>query len=289
MIDLHCHTSISDNSDSIEAVLDQAKHNGVDHLAITDHDTTLGLARAAEYSRKIGITLIPGIEISAYDFTRNRRAHLLGLFIETGHPVLEHLCAPMRAERQQAARQMVERLIQAGYPLTWAEVAELAKESTNVYKQHIMHVLFKKGYTDTIYGDLYRKLFARAGAGHKQGAAYVSVHYLDAFEAIRAIRAAGGVPVLAHPGQFDNFAAVSEWVRAGLEGIEVYHPLHDSQAERHALQLAEKYDLVISGGSDYHGFYSDTGSRIGDKGVGHHALEMIETRKKRMTQTRCIH
>ncbi|MCL1632168.1 PHP domain-containing protein [Sporolactobacillus sp. CPB3-1] len=281
MIDLHCHTSISDNSDSIETVLDQAKHNGVDFLAITDHDTTSGIARAVSYGKKIGVTVIPGIEISGYDYARDRRAHLLGLFIDPEHPAIETLCRPMREERAQASKEMVDRLITLGYSITWEEVAAHAADSTNVYKQHIMHTLIDKGYTDAIYGDLYHQLFARG-----QGSAYVPVHYLDARDAIQTIRAAGGVPILAHPGQFDNFTAVPEWVRAGLEGIEVYHPLHDSLAEQQAMQLAEKHGLVISGGSDYHGFYSDTGSSIGDKGIDRHAYEAIKFRKQLIARSR---
>ncbi|MFT8871591.1 MAG: hypothetical protein ABF868_04780 [Sporolactobacillus sp.] len=101
-----------------------------------------------------------------------------------------------------------------------------------------------------------------------------------------AIRAAGGVPILAHPGQFDNFSAVGEWVRAGLEGIEVYHPLHDSRHEQRAAELAEKYGLIISGGSDYHGFYTDTGSAPGDKGITAAEFEAICFRKHLVERSR---
>ncbi|MFT8708350.1 MAG: PHP domain-containing protein [Sporolactobacillus sp.] len=286
MIDLHCHTSISDNSYSIEDVLNLAKKNKVNRLAITDHDTTFGLKRAIHYGEQVGVEVIPGIEISGYDFSRDRRAHILGLFIVPGHPALETLCRPMRLAREQAAYKMVEKVIRLGYAITWEQAMELAKNGTNVYKQHIMHALIQKGYTKEIYGDLYRELFSRGSETSEQGKAYVAVRYLDAAAAIRAIRAAGGVPILAHPGQFDNFSAVPEWVRAGLEGIEVYHPLNNHQSEERAGQLASKYNLVISGGSDFHGFYTDTGSTPGSRGISEDAFEAI---KKRAAKIRALH
>lgn len=264
-IDLHCHTNTSDNSFSIGDVVHIAGRNGVDHLAITDHDTTIGLDRAVNLGKSAGIDIIPGIEISAYDFRRDRRAHILGLYVKPGHPALERLCGPLREARQNASYQMVEKLVRAGYEISWKEVSKLAEAGTGVFKQHIMHVLIQKGYTSAIYSSLYKKLFYRGDDRSHAGAAFVPVRYLDAGDAIHAIREAGGVPVLAHPGQFDNFSAVADWVREGLEGIEVRHPLHGKQAEQRAQELAAKYHLVQTGGSDFHGFYSDTDSVPGLK------------------------
>lgn len=275
-IDLHCHTNISDNSFSIEEVLHIAKRNHVDHLAITDHDTTVGLRRAINLGKSRGVEIIPGIEISAYDFLRDRRAHILGLYVHPDHPALEKLCQPLRDARQNASRQMVEKLVKAGYEIEWEEVSRLAEAGTGVFKQHIMHVLIKKGYTNSIYGDLYKKLFSR---GEPKGTAFVPLRYLEATNAIQAIRAAGGVPVLAHPGQFDNFPAIAEWVRAGLEGIEVRHPLNNRQAEQKALDLADRYHLVRTGGSDFHGFYTDTGSLPGLKTTEPSWFEALKIRR----------
>lgn len=279
IIDLHCHTNVSDNSYSIEEVLQIAHQNHVDKLAITDHDTTLGLNRALDLGEKIGIEIIPGIEISAYDFQRNRRAHILGLFVQPGHPALETLCRPLRETRQSASQQMVEKLIQSGYDISWEQVAQLAEGGTGVYKQHIMHALILKGYTDAIYSPLYKTLFFRGDSDHPQGTAFIPIRYIDVKQAIHAILAAGGVPVLAHPGQFDNFSAVPGWVREGLEGIEVYHPLHNEQAEQKAAHLAEKYNLVQTGGSDFHGFYIDTGSVPGLKSIDKNNFEILKIRR----------
>jgi predicted metal-dependent phosphoesterase TrpH len=281
MIDLHCHTNISDNSFSIEEVIGLAKDKGVKHLAITDHDTTKGLLQAIQIGQTLGVEIIPGIEISAYDYERNRRAHILGLYITPDHPSIAELCGPLVAKRHEASWQMVKLIKNAGYDITWEEVNALCEGGTGVYKQHIMHALLNKGYTDKIYGDLYQKLFKRGEPLQEKGLAFVSIDYIDVLDAIRVIKEAGGIPVLAHPGQFDNFSAVDEWARAGLEGIEVLHPLHDNKDEIKARAIAEKLNLIQTGGSDFHGFYGESANNyIGSKSIGYEHFNQLLERKK---------
>ncbi|UAL53671.1 PHP domain-containing protein [Metabacillus dongyingensis] len=263
MIDLHCHTKISDCSFTTEEVISMAEQKGVTHLAITNHDTTSGLSEAAEIGMALGVSIIPGIEISAFDFTRGNRAHILGLYVTPGHEAISELCQPLIEQRNKASQMMVRILIEAGYDLSWDEVEELAAGGTGVYKQHIMHALLKKGYTNSIYGTLYKKLFSKGRNEKERGMAYIPIEYVSAEDAIKAIRRAGGIPVLAHPGQFHNFDAVEEWVQLGLEGIEVNHPLHNQTDRIKAGHLAERFNLIQTGGSDFHGFYSDTQSEIG--------------------------
>lgn len=263
MIDLHVHTKISDNSLTAEEVIKLAKSKGISHLAITDHDTTQGLEEAIARSVQIGVGIIPGIEISAYDVLRNKRAHILGLDIEPGHPALEALCSPMLKSRNEASFKMVQRIIALGYDLDWEEVQKHAEGGTGVFKQHIMHALLDHGYCDRIYGDLYQTLFHRGNSTQPQGLAYIPLEYVDAAAAIQAVREAGGIPVLAHPGQFDNFEAIDKWVKQGLEGIEVYHPSHRPEDIQISLAYAKEYNLMITGGSDFHGFYGDLPVELG--------------------------
>lgn len=263
MIDLHCHTKISDNSMPAVEILQLAKKKGIQTLAITDHDTTKGLREAVTEGQKLGIEVIPGIELSAYDYKRNKRAHILGFFIEPGHASLENLCRPLVEKRHEASRQMVERIIGAGYDISWTEVEKHAEGGTGVYKQHIMHALLDKGYCERIYCDLYRELFKRGNSPESQGLAYIPLEYLDAVLAIKAVREAGGVAVIAHPGQLGNFDAIGEWAEAGLEGIEVFHESHSDEDLKKSLELAEKFNLVITGGSDFHGFYGETPVELG--------------------------
>ncbi|QRG69066.1 PHP domain-containing protein [Brevibacillus choshinensis] len=278
-VDLHCHTNLSDCSHSFEEIVELAVKEGVTHLAITNHDTTLGLVQMVEQGKAKGVEIIPGIEISAYDFARNRRVHVLGYYVQPGHPAIDRICSPLIERRHQASAVMVQTLIEAGYELTWEQVMSYAKGGTGVYKQHIMHALIEKGYTTSIYGDLYKKLFSRGQNGEKPGIAYIPLEYVTAKDAIAAIRQANGIPVLAHPGQYGSFEAVPELVEFGLEGIEVWHPLHDTDAEDRAKQLAVQYDLIMTGGTDFHGFYGEKEVVLGEKCPGLSAVHALQARQ----------
>lgn len=277
--DLHCHTNISDCSFSFEEIIELALQENVSHLAITNHDTTRGLKEMVTLGSRKGVEIIPAIEISAYDFHRNRRVHILGYFIEIGHEALEELCGPLLEKRHQASYKIVNKLIEAGYSLTWEQVKKYAEGGTGVYKQHIMHALIDNGYTDSIYGDLYKRLFSRGHDGETRGIAFLPVKYLDARLAVKAVLEAGGVPVLAHPGQYKSFEIVPELVESGLQGIEVWHPLHGSEDEEKAKQLAAEFDLIMTGGSDFHGFYDEKKAAIGSKDPGLQAVDALKKRK----------
>ncbi|WP_227013832.1 PHP domain-containing protein [Paenibacillus psychroresistens] len=259
--DLHCHTNVSDNSFSIEEVIKQAKAADLTHLAITDHDTTAGIQEALLYGEQNQLQIIPGIEISASDPKRDRRAHILGLYIDPHHPALDNVCKPTLLSRQEATRQMVSIVADMGYNISWELVNSYAKTGTTVYKQHIMHALMDLGYCEEINGELQRKLFSRSAKD--AGKALIPLAYPSAEDAIRAIRKAGGVAVLAHPGQLGNFEAIEEWVSFGLQGLEVYHPSHSTADTELALQLAEKYSLAVTGGADYHGIYGSEDFPLG--------------------------
>lgn len=277
--DMHCHTRISDNSFTIAEVIAIAKRQGVTHLAITDHDTTAGLEEAAALGAEHDVVIIPGIEITAYDYKRQVKAHILGYFVESGHFAIEELCKPVRERRHEASYVMVKKLIEMGYDLTWEEVKRYASGGTGVYKQHIMHALIDKGYCSDIYSPLYKKLFNSGENDSPAGGAYVPIEYVDAADAIRTIRSAGGVPVLAHPGQFGNFEAVLEWVEIGLEGIEVKHPLHSRDDEERAEALGQLYGLVCTGGSDFHGFYGHASHMLGGWNPGIACVDRLRDRK----------
>lgn len=279
-VDLHCHTNISDCSLSFEQILELAWEEMVTHLAITNHDTTKGLEEMVLLGKEKGIEIIPGIEISAFDFKRNRRIHVLGYFIKPGHPVLEELCSPLLQQRSQASQIMVDNLIKAGYSISWEQVIEYAKDGTGVYKQHIMHALIEEGYADSIYGDLYKKLFSRGQDGELPGIAFVPIQYVDAAAAIQTIIKAGGVPVLAHPGQYQSFEAVPELVEAGLQGIEVWHPLHGPEEEMTAKKYAAEFDLIMTGGTDFHGFYGEKEVVLGSKNPGVQSIERLKKLKE---------
>lgn len=283
MIDLHVHTKVSDNSLSASEVIRLAKGKGITHLAITDHDTTKGLHEAIILGQEIGLGIVPGIEISAYDYQRNKRAHILGLFIEPGHPSLDLLCTPLLQSRNQASSEMVKKIIDAGYDISWEDVQKY-EGGTGVYKQHIMHALQDKGYCKSIYCDLYKALFRRGSSSESQGIAYIQLEYIDAQAAIQAVREAGGIAVLAHPGQLNNFDAIDEWVEIGLEGIEVFHPSHNEDDRQTSLQYARKHNLIITGGSDFHGFYGEKLVELGCLELDEECIDELLSRKRQRSR-----
>lgn len=274
-VELHCHTTFSDGSLSVRETLILAKEKGVTHLAITDHDTTGGIETALELGSSLGIEIIPGIEISAYDFRREKRAHILGYFVQPEHEALKKLCEPLIARRQEASHKMVEILSDAGYKITWEQVLPYAGD-TGVFKQHIMHALVTAGYSNSIFSNLAQTLFSRGEGSHPRGVAYVPLKYIDVIEAIQAVRSAGGVPILAHPGQYDNLPAVPEWVNAGLKGLEVKHPAHDAETEQRVNRLAQDFKLIATGGSDFHGLYSEHSFSLGEKNPWIKSVQALE-------------
>ncbi|NGP45093.1 PHP domain-containing protein [Bacillaceae bacterium SIJ1] len=278
-VELHCHTTVSDGSYTFLELLDLAEKEEVGCLAVTNHDTTKDIVEMIAIGKERGIDIIPSIEISAFDFLRKRRVHILGYFIEPGHEAIEQLCSPLVTQRHQASLQMIDKLIAAGYEITLEQVMTYAEGGTGIYKQHIMRALIDQGYTSSYFGDLYKKLFSRGQNGMEVGIAYIPLEYVDAKAAVAAVRKAGGVPVLAHPGQYGNFEAVPELVEGGLQGIEVWHPLHDKEDETLAQELAHKYDLVMTGGSDFHGIYGEKDVTLGSKSPGASCLEELKQRK----------
>jgi predicted metal-dependent phosphoesterase TrpH len=282
--ELHCHTNLSDGSFTFDEIIKLALKEDVSHLAITNHDTTKDLEDMVRKGKERGVQVIPGIEISAFDFKRNTRVHILGYYIDPGHSAIEAICGPLLERRHQGCCTMVSRLMEAGYSITLEQVAKYAQGGTGIYKQHIMHALIEQGYTTTIYGDLYKKLFSRGQDGEGPGIAYIPMDYVDAKAAIHAVLQAGGVPILAHPGQYRNFEAVPELVESGLQGIEVWHPLHGPNDEVNAQEYALKYDLLMTGGSDFHGFYGEKEVELGSKSPGLDIVKAIKARKEALVK-----
>lgn len=242
--DLHIHTTVSDCNYSIEEVVAEAVRCGVTHMAITDHDTVAGNKRAVKAGEKYGIMVSPGIEISAFDYKRNKKAHLLGYNV-TGEEVTK-LCNPLLEMRNNTSKKMHKVVGKKGYDVSWKDITRHAGE-TGVFKQHIMLALIERGYTDRIYGDLYRSLFKG------RGEANIPLEYPDIFDAVKAVKDEGGIAVLAHPAQLKNEDIISELAENGLDGIEVYHPDHTESDVERLLKIASEHNLLVSGGSDFHG------------------------------------
>ncbi|MEG0376379.1 MAG: phosphatase, partial [Raoultibacter sp.] len=228
----------------------------------TNHDTTVGLDQAIASGKARGITVIGGIEISAYDPRRKRKVHVLGYGLADNSPAIAALCTPILARREANSRWQLERLLEAGYDVDLELVERLAGASTALYKQHLMAGLTEDPYGSDTYKSLYRGLFKESGI------CVSDIEYVDACDAVRAIREDGGVPVLAHPGQLGSYPMVDELVECGLMGIEKYHPDHRVKDWALCATLAESRGLICTGGSDYHGAFGSVphlGYRITDR------------------------
>lgn len=245
--DYHVHSTMSDGSDTFEQVLAQARERGIERLAFTNHDTTAGLDEARELGERMGVQVVGGIEVSAYDFERGRKVHVLGLGVEEGAPALAALCGPTLQRRNANTHWQLDRLLEAGYAVDVERALELGGASTCLYKQHLMAALTDEPFTSAGYRTLYRSLFKNGGICDRD------IAYVDARDAVRAIVEDGGLAVLAHPGQLDSYDLLPHLVACGLGGIERFHPDHGPADRERCAKLAEEYGLVCTGGSDYHG------------------------------------
>ncbi|MDC7223458.1 MAG: PHP domain-containing protein [Spirochaetales bacterium] len=247
--DLHVHSRHSDGSQSVEELIREAAEKGLGAISLTDHDTVSSLPEALLWGERLGVNVIPGIEISAFDYEKGRKIHLLGYGFRPEAPHITALCAPLRQRRHENTLRQIGLLEKAGYPVTLAEVEEEAAGAPCLYKQQIMMVLIKKGLTDSIFSPLYKKLFK--GDGICRG----DIEYVDVFDALEAIKADGGYPVLAHPGQQDSFDLVPRLAEKGLWGLELNHEDNSPEDRTRLEELARRYDLALTGGSDTHGVY----------------------------------
>lgn len=245
--DLHLHSTFSDGSMGPGEILLAARRAGLGAIAITDHDTSAHVALSVELGRRYGVASIPGIEISAYDFQRGRKVHILGYGFRLPAFSIEGLCAPLREARHANSLRAIERLRELGYPIDADEVAAAFGCPPVLYKQHLMALLTSKDLADGIYGSAYRRLFK--GDGPCSG----DIVYVDAFDAVEAVKRDGGLAFLAHPGQTDSFDLVPALVEAGLDGIEVNHSDNGPAQREKTRSLCALHSLLASGGSDAHG------------------------------------
>ncbi|MDR2655251.1 MAG: PHP domain-containing protein [Oscillospiraceae bacterium] len=253
--DLHTHSTYSDGSLNIKSLFKSAKLSGLGAIALSDHDTMAGIPIARKEADKAGIKLIPAVEISAEDPGNSRKVHILAYFIQDSD-LIEKVCRPWLEKRRQNCLNALEDIRRMGYPIDADDVLQYT-ESGVIYKQHIMRALMDRGFTLSVYGELYNRLFIKDG-----GERYKS-SYMSAFEAIELVLQAGGLPVLAHPYIYDSMGLLPALVKSGLRGIECFHPSQNAERIKTVIEAAGKYGLFLTGGSDFHGFYSSRGAALG--------------------------
>lgn len=241
--DLHVHTNYSDGTMTPEEVVDEAIRFGVSTIAITDHDTVEGVMVAYSYGHGKNLHIIPGIEFSSY--LSPSEIHILGYFIDVNNDFLQKVIKQSREDRINRIYAMVEKLRNLQVDIDPQEILTLAGKGSPG-RMHVAEIIWKRGYCDSII-----ESFSKYIGDNKP--AYVPKKTLTPQQAIELITDAGGVPVLAHPGLTQRDNVIEDLVKYGLKGIEVYYPTHTPQAIEKYLNMAKKYNLAVTGGSDFHG------------------------------------
>ncbi|MEU6621687.1 PHP domain-containing protein [Streptomyces litmocidini] len=247
-IDLHTHSTASDGTDSPAELVRNAAAAGLDVVALTDHDTTRGHAEAIAALPE-GLTLVTGAELSCR--MDGIGLHMLAYLFDPEEPALLAERELVRDDRVPRARGMVAKLQELGVPVTWEQVARIAGDGS-VGRPHVAEALVELGVVPDVSGAFTPEWLADGGR------AYVEKHELDPVDAIRLVKAAGGVTVFAHPlavkrGQVLPEASVARLAEAGLDGIEVDHMDHDEATRARLRGLAKELGLLTTGSSDYHG------------------------------------
>jgi 3',5'-nucleoside bisphosphate phosphatase len=245
-IDLHTHSTASDGLYTPDELVQLAYQAHLETIGLADHDTLGGLADAIQAGERLGVEVIPAVEINTDLPQRRGEAHVLGYFVEYRQVEFQQSLLVLREARRVRGERMVDKLRQQGVAISWERVRELAAGS--VGRPHIARALIEAGYASDV-SDAFAKWIGPGRPG------YVPRYKVTPENAVRLIRSAYGVPVLAHPAQIGD--AIDEVIvamsSAGMQGLECYYGDYDDQTVERLLALADRFHLIPTGGSDYHG------------------------------------
>lgn len=259
--DLHTHTIYSDGLCTPRQLVEKAKAVGLEGVALTDHDTVDGISEFLQAGKRYGLVCLPGVELSTE--YQGIECHILGYRIDYHHRGLLTRLQQVIMSRKARAERILELLAEHGLKLSWSDVVQDAPGDF-VGRFQIYRAMKAKRLIDD---DQYKQAFYYYLG--PQGVAYVPHRELSSLEAIHLIQAAGGVPVLAHPGRSVSHDKIRTLVLYGLEGIEVYHPLHPPELIQELTTFAKQLGLLITGGSDFHGV-------PGERELGSNHIERTE-------------
>lgn len=257
-IDLHLHSTASDGTTAPSGVVELAAACRLRSIALTDHDSTAGIAEAREAGSRLGVELLAGIEVSTA--VKRGELHMLGYLIDPETDILRARLQQFRESREQRAATMVARLQEGGISITLERVLAFAAGGA-IGRPHLARALVEAGQATSV-SDAFDRFLVPGRVG------YVPHFRLTPPEAIELIHAAKGVAVLAHPystGAVETI--VPELVAAGLDGLEVFYSLYNDEQQAFLAMLAGQHDLVPTGGSDFHGTGEREGHEIGSASV----------------------
>lgn len=255
-IDLHAHTRHSDGTFTPTELIEESARRGVVVQAVTDHDTMGGMEEALAAGERLGVRVVWGVEYSSRDAAGD--VHVLGFFPgKPAQPFLD-LLGRQREERRTRAGLVMERLKALNILVTWADLKAAGASDDSVGRPHVARALVAKRYAGSV-SEAFKRWLAPTRP------AYVKHAVPLPEEAVRAIREAGGVPVVAHPGHLKDPDTIGRMLDAGLLGIEVYHPDHRPEQVTAFAALARTRGLIATGGSDFHGLREERYAKPGDR------------------------
>jgi 3',5'-nucleoside bisphosphate phosphatase len=272
VIDLHLHTTASDGVCRPSELVDMAWRAGIRTMSVTDHDTVAAVAEIAALTREIGMTFVPGIEITAVHDGRD--VHVLGYFIDPESGPFAEFLQLQRADRVRRLGEMVDRLAELGKPINREKVLAKKEAGGSLGRPLVARALVKAGHAadmrqafDELIGDGRPAFVPRVGSSPS--------------DVVSIISQAGGVASLAHPGLLKRDDLIPALAEAGLPALEAFHSDHSPETTEHYLALAERYGLAVSGGSDYHGEPVRRKSAFGRIGLPIEHFERLSARARK--------
>jgi predicted metal-dependent phosphoesterase TrpH len=243
-VDLHLHSDRSDGRVDPAGVMAAAKQSGLEAVALTDHDTLVGIGEAQRAASRLELDFVPGIEFSCYDDTGS--THLLGYFVDPSHAELSAYLDDARERRRQRASEIVEKLNRLGVGITVEAVIAQASHDGLIARPHVARALLEGGWVGSYFEAFDRYLAAGQPA-------FVPTWRIRPADGIGWIHKAGGLAVLAHGGKTHGESTIKQLVEEGLDGLEVLHPEHRRFEVERLRRLAAEFSLLETGGSDWHG------------------------------------
>jgi len=270
-VDLHLHSNASDGVYAPLELVERAADSGLEVISLTDHDTIDGLEEAEEAAKARGLDFIPGVEINTD--SEKGEIHILGYFIDHTRRDLRDTLEILRHARLQRAQKMVARLGERNIHIDFGRVKAIAG-SGSIGRPHLAHALVEAGYASSV-SQAMRQFLGR------HSPVYVKRAKFSPYQAIELIDSVSGIPVLAHPGQA---ADIEEWlpglIKSGLVGLEAYYGNYPRQQIADLVGLAEHYGLIVTGGSDFHGVWTETSAPLGSVEVPYECVEALKSKRK---------
>jgi 3',5'-nucleoside bisphosphate phosphatase len=265
--DLHVHTTASDSTLTPAEVIGECAANQIDTVAVTDHDSIGAVAEATKIGAEAGVRVVPGVEMTCY--AEGCEVHVVGLFIDPVHEAFTALMHRTRNARHERVREMVDLLQKKRVDILVEDVMAVAGGGAPG-RPHVAQALVQVGAVYSV-ADAFRRYIGN------DGPAYVPKFELNPVETAKVIREAGGVSIVAHPGGGLSDVLVRQLIGDGIDGIEVFHPIHWPAQIEHYLNMARQLDILVSGGSDSHGGVRES-SRIGIIRLENHYVDALEAR-----------